>query len=310
MPKQAQSAARPRGRRKAISARNIALIYGAAPLFRAFTSATEDGYFDSGGVKIHYTVMGREGEPIVLIHGLSASVMINWRIPGIMGSLAQNYKVIGLDVRGHGKSAKPHDPEQYGVEMVDDVVRLLDHMNIAKAHIIGYSMGGMITMKLLTRHPDRFLSATVGGAGWVFEGGRIMPTLEEIAQSLETGKGFAPLFRELTLPDQPELNKIELWVINAILSMVNDVKALAAVVRGMMKLTVTEEELRANQVPTLVMIGEFDAIKEIVDPLEGVMSHAEIVVIPRTDHITAFGHPKFRKNLRRFLAAQSAAVPA
>ena len=77
-----------------------------------------------------------------------------------------------------------------------------------------------------------------------------------------------------------------------------------------MKLTVTEEELRANQVPTLVMIGEFDAIKEIVDPLEGVMSHAEIVVIPRTDHITAFGHPKFRKNIRRFLAAQSPAVPA
>jgi len=96
--------------------------------------------FDSNGVSIQYTVEG-QGEPVVLIHGLHASTDINWRAPGIIKALAENYQVIAMDVRGHGHSGKPEQEEAYGMEMVEDVIRLLDHLKIKKAHVVGYSMG-------------------------------------------------------------------------------------------------------------------------------------------------------------------------
>src|SRR6185503_733917 len=79
------------------------------------------------------------------------------------------YRVVAMDCRGHGQSGKPHDPGQYGLEMVRDVVRLLDHMQITRAHIVGYSMGGSIATQLLVKHPDRLRTVTLLGAGWAGE---------------------------------------------------------------------------------------------------------------------------------------------
>src|SRR5438067_2910932 len=121
-------------------------------------------FFDSNGVKIHYSVHGK-GEPVLLIHGFTVSYPLQWVYPGISSALAKNYQVIGLDCRGHGRSGKPHDPKKYGMEMGEDAIRLLDHLDIRSAHLVGYSMGGFITLKLLALHPDRFLTATAGGAG-------------------------------------------------------------------------------------------------------------------------------------------------
>src|SRR5208283_1518792 len=104
-----------------------------------------------------YTVAG-EGEPVVLIHGWNSSGGVNWALPGTLGLLAKDHKVITLDVRGHGLSDKPTKEEDYGPELVEDVVRLLDHLKIEKAHIVGYSMGGIMTAKFLAKHPDRALS--------------------------------------------------------------------------------------------------------------------------------------------------------
>jgi pimeloyl-ACP methyl ester carboxylesterase len=96
--------------------------------------------FDSNGVKIAYFVQG-QGEPVVLIHGWLSSAGVNWALPGISGLLAKDHQVIALDVRGHGLSDKPTKEEAYGPELVEDIVRLLDHLKIKKAHIVGYSMG-------------------------------------------------------------------------------------------------------------------------------------------------------------------------
>lgn len=127
--------------------------------------AAEDQFFDSDGVKIRYIVEG-EGEPVLLIHGFACSIHMQWGASGFLKSLAQDYRVIAYDNRGHGLSGKPHDPDKYGEEMCKDALRLLDHLDIPKAHIVGYSLGAFITNKLLVEHPDRFLSATLGGAGW------------------------------------------------------------------------------------------------------------------------------------------------
>ena len=104
--------------------------------------------FDSDGVKIAYRVDGG-GPPVILIHGLTVDADLNWRTPGITEKLAKKFQVISMDVRGHGQSGKPHDRSAYGLQLVEDVARLMDHLHFDRAHIVGYSMGGEIAVKLV-----------------------------------------------------------------------------------------------------------------------------------------------------------------
>ncbi|MBI1321234.1 MAG: alpha/beta fold hydrolase [Candidatus Hydrogenedens sp.] len=104
-------------------------------------------YFDSNGARLYYTDEG-QGEPVVLVHGFAADGHLNWRLPGVVDLLKQDYRVITLDARAHGKSAKPHEHGQYGMEMVDDIARLMDHLGIEKAHLAGYSMGGFLSLSV------------------------------------------------------------------------------------------------------------------------------------------------------------------
>jgi len=133
----------------------------------SFGADTGDSKFtDSHGVKIHYVVQG-SGEPVVLIHGLDSSIRMNWGLPGIIHLLSSRYQVIALDLPGYGESDKPADPNAYGQAWVEDVIQLMDHVGCRKAHIIGYSMGGMIALKLIVLHPDRVLSGILGGMGYM-----------------------------------------------------------------------------------------------------------------------------------------------
>ena len=265
----------------------------------------EDQSFDSNGVQIHYVVEGK-GEPVILIHGFTADIDKNWRLPGILGTLAKNYQVIAIDNRGHGKSDKPHDPQKYGIEMVEDVVRLMDHLKIKQAHVIGYSMGGIITAKLLTTHPDRLLSAVLGGHSGIRDGSRT-EFYEELASSLEQGKGITPLISVLTPKGAPKPTEDQIRERNEMVMKGNDPKALAAVTRAFRDLMVSTEKLEANQVPTLAVIGEFDPLKTGVDALQGHMGNLKVVVIKGGDHLTTLAKPEFVKSLQEFLASNSAA---
>jgi pimeloyl-ACP methyl ester carboxylesterase len=294
-----------------------AVLLGAALVLIASSAyCAEDEYFDSNGVKIHYIVAGK-GEPVVLIHGFTADINKNWRTgffpvetennaagPRIFERLAKNYQVIALDNRGHGKSDKPHDPKQYGVEMAEDVVRLLDHLRIPKAHVVGYSMGAIITAKLLTTHPDRLLSATLGGHSGIREG-EPSQFYDQLAKSLEEGKGFGPLIERLTPAGRPKPTPQMIAMANAMLAKSNDEKALAAVVRGFNELAINPDRLETNHVPTLALIGEFDPLKKGVDALQGHMGSLKIVVVKGTDHVTAISSPDFMKALSEFLREHS-----
>jgi pimeloyl-ACP methyl ester carboxylesterase len=260
----------------------------------------ERGSFDAKGVKIHYYVEG-QGEPVLLIHGFAASVQVQWELPGIVRALAKDHRVLVMDVRGHGKSDKPTDVKKYGPEMVEDAVRLLDHLKIKKAHVVGYSMGALITGKLLATHPDRLLSATLGGAGVVPAGAKMPPFVEELADSLEQGKGIGPLLLALTPPGKSKPPEALIQQANRML--VGDrAKALAAVVRSWKDLAVTKEQLRANKVPVLVLIGADDPLKQSVDLIKDDLANLKIVKIDGADHLSAFASPKFTEELRKFLA--------
>src|SRR5262245_60119497 len=136
----------------------------------------QDKFFDSKGIKIRYVESG-SGPPMVLVHGFGNTVE-TWMNAtrfgdeakslnaGPFGDLAKSYHVIAFDLRGHGKSDKPHDAKQYGPELALDIVRLLDHLHMPRAHIVGYSLGANVTSQLLTLRPDRFLTATlIAGSG-------------------------------------------------------------------------------------------------------------------------------------------------
>jgi pimeloyl-ACP methyl ester carboxylesterase len=271
--------------------------------------AAEDQYFDSNGVKIHYVVEG-QGEPVMLIHGFTASIPVQWALPGIISKLAKDYQVIALDNRGHGKSDKPRDPQQYGPEMVADVIRLLDHLKIKKAHIVGYSMGGFMTDFLLTTYPDRVITATLGGAGWAQADDARVAFMGALAESLDAGKGIGPLIDALTPAGRPKPSAEQIAGINQMVLLNNDPKALAACIRGMGRLAVTEAQLRANKVPTLALIGSDDPLKAGVDDLQKVMANLTVEVIEGADHMTAFYNAKFIGDLRNFLAAHSQAKSA
>ncbi|HEY2709256.1 MAG TPA: alpha/beta hydrolase [Caulobacteraceae bacterium] len=119
----------------------------------------------SDGVRIHWMEAG-EGVPVVLLHGYTSCCDASWFADGVAAELARDHRVIGIDARGHGRSEKPYDPDKYdGDRMPADVIEVLDHLGVKKAHFHGYSMGGGIVAHLLARHPDRFISASFGGSG-------------------------------------------------------------------------------------------------------------------------------------------------
>ena len=256
-------------------------------------------FFDSNGVQIHYTDEGA-GEPVVLVHGYAVDADSNWRIRGITQALAKEYRVIALDNRGHGLSGKPHDAGQYGVEMVKDVVRLLDHLKIEKAHVVGYSMGGYMTLKLITMFPERLLSAVPCAAGWELPTSDNVAKLEAVADSLDNGKGFWPLLVAINaIGHKP--NRLLLAVPDALMTHYNDIKAMACIMRRFADLVVTEEELRRNTVPVLSIVGAIDPLRSGVDNMIGVMANHEAFFVEGRDHMTTLYTPRYLEVLRTFL---------
>jgi pimeloyl-ACP methyl ester carboxylesterase len=232
-------------------------------LFLGATASLSAEEFDSDGVKIHYVVEGR-GEPVVLIHGLLASAAINWEWPGITAELAKDHQVIALDCRGHGLSGKPVEESQYGVQMVEDVVRLLDHLNIKKADIVGYSMGGMITMKLMVLHPERVRSAILGGMGWMADGHNLFPGIIE---------------------GSPR-------------------NAIEACILGFKDLAVSAQDVQGIKTPFIVIVGENDPLKnKFVEPLSKIRPDVPVKIVPEADHLSCVSKPEFKADIKAFLAA-------
>ena len=279
----------------------LALVF--APALRA-----QDKTFDSNGVKLAYIDQGK-GETVVLIHGFAASAAEMWTsLPfapvQFLPELAKNYRVIAPDMRGHGKSDKPHDPKKYGAEMAEDVVRLLDHLKVKKAHVVGYSMGATIAGKLLVSHPDRLLSVTFGGGGPACQPPKeFVAIIEATAVSLEQGKGIGPLVIGLTPAGQKPPTAEEAAALSGLFLAGKDQKALAAVARGMTGLQVTEMELKANRVPVRFVYGGLDPLKELAIRAGKMLDKSDAVVIEKGDHMTAFVAPQFYKAVSEFLKA-------
>ncbi len=287
----------------------IASATAFAPIARAQTAA-DDKFFDSRGVKIRYVDVGR-GEPVVLIHGFSSSLDANWGQTKVIDALAKDFRVVAFDVRGHGKSDKPHDVASYGLAVVEDVTRLMDHLGIAKAHIVGYSMGGAVTGKFITMHPDRVITAVFGGSaprlGWPAQAERDSNAL---AESLEQGHGMRPLILRLAPPNEPKPSDEAIERESRVIMGRNDPLALAAVQRGNREQAVTLAEVRALRMPLLAVVGSADPIKAGVDAFKLIKSDLNVVVIDGATHSSTRGAPgrrEFAAAIHDFIAAHRSA---
>ena len=243
--------------------------------------------FDSDGVPIAFLDEG-DGEPIVLIHGFASNIRINWLSTGWVRVLtAAGRRVIALDNRGHGDSGKLYDPEAYGMPvMARDVRRLLDHLDLPAADVMGYSMGGRITAFLASEHPQRLRSAVIGGLGDQLvkpftAAGMIVAALcaehpGDIADP--TGRAFR-LFADQTGGDR---------------------KALAACMTAGRQM-LPAERLAGLSLPVLVAVGSDDEVAGSPHALAALMANATAFSIPGRDHMTAVGDKAHKAAVLDFL---------
>jgi pimeloyl-ACP methyl ester carboxylesterase len=245
--------------------------------------------FHNGAVEIAYLDEG-EGDPIILVHGFASSKNVNWVYPTWVSELRKNgRRVLALDNRGHGESAKLYDPAQYSIPaMAGDVLALMDHLGIPQADIMGYSMGGRMTAWLGLNEPERLRSAILGGIGI---GGLIEGTGpgESVAEALE-----APSLDDVTDPvgrtfrafaDQTR----------------SDRKALAACLRGTRELMKKEEAARID-VPVLIAVGSTDNIAGSAAALGEIIPGSEVLDIPNRDHMRAVGDKVYKTGVIDFLS--------
>ena len=245
--------------------------------------------FNSAGVEIAYEVWG-QGPPILLIHGFASNRFVNWRDTGWVKVLTEaGYQVIALDNRGHGESEKLYDSAQFSAPMMaDDARRLLDHLGIAHAAVMGYSMGARITAFLTMQHPERVRCAIFAGlASRMITG---VGGAEEIGLALEAeslaevtdrdARGFR-IFADSTKSDR---------------------RALASCIRSS-RVKSKEEALAAIKVPVLVVAGELDEVAGNVEGLTSIIPGSQGVVLPKRNHMNAVGDSGYKAAVVVFLNA-------
>jgi pimeloyl-ACP methyl ester carboxylesterase len=243
--------------------------------------------FDSTGLAIAYHDEGA-GEPVLLIHGFASNARVNWVDTGWTRTLhAAGYRTIALDNRGHGRSDKPHDEAVYGADvMAEDAVRLLDHLGIPRAHVMGYSMGARIAAFLALAHPGRVRSLVFGGLGI----------------NMVRGVGGArPIAQALLAPSIDDVTNAAARTFRAFAEQTgSDLKALAAVILAA-RAKIPAVELATLKAPVLVAVGSEDVIGGSAAELGAIIPGSETFVIAGRDHMKAVGDRTFKEKVVDFL---------
>lgn len=121
-------------------------------------------YFQNNNARIYYEDVG-QGEPIIANHGLSEDTTY-WSEPGVTTALAEKYRVISIDMRGHGRTIIEGDPKGLDeITMGNDFTALADYLDIDKFHLLSHATGGMVAARYGIRHSDRLLSLILTDTG-------------------------------------------------------------------------------------------------------------------------------------------------
>ena len=243
--------------------------------------------FDSSGVEIAYLDEGA-GDPILLIHGFASNARVNWVDTGWVRLLARaGRRVIAVDNRGHGRSAKLYRLEDYGADiMADDAAGLLAHLGLARADVMGYSMGARITAFLALRHPAVVRSAIFGGLG---------------INMVRGVSGTGPIAAALEATSIDDVVNPTARTFRAFAEQTkSDLRALAACIRSS-RAPITAADVARIACPVLVAVGETDVIAGRPGDLAALIPGAEALVIPGRDHMKAVGDRVYKEAVVSFL---------
>lgn len=246
-------------------------------------------HFDSDGVDIAFLDTGGGGDkpPVLLIHGFASNIETNWVNTGWVTFLTRaGYRVLAIDNRGHGQSEKLYELVDYGAPlMAEDARRLLDHVGIGKANIIGYSMGARISAFLALTHPERVAKAVFGGLG---------------INMVRGMAGTGPIARALEASSIEEVSNPTARTFRAFAEQTkSDLRALAACIRSS-RAPITAEMVGEIAVPVMVAVGDEDVIGGSAEELAKLIPGARAYTIAGKDHNRAVGDRGFKAEALAF----------
>ena len=267
-----------------------------------------------GGVELHYEE-GGDGSPVLFVHEFAGDHR-SWE-PQVR-ALARRHRCVTYAARGYPPSDVPTDPAAYSQDLaVADALAVLDHLGMERAHVVGLSMGAFCALHLGLRHPGRALSLVVAGCGYgahpdAREGFRaesaaIAETLERAgAASFALTYGAGPARVQFQNKDRRGWE--EFVRLLAEHSAVGSALTMRGVQRERPSLYDLTGELRAMEVPTLLLVGDEDeGCLEANLMLKRTIPSAGLVVLPRTGHTANLEEPElFNRFVGDFLTAVDA----
>ncbi len=276
-------------------------------------------YADANGVKLYYVdVAGAAAgaaAPIVFVHEFAGDHR-SWEPQ--LRFFSRQRRCVAYNARGYPPSDAPADPSRYSQEIVaDDIVRVMDHLDIDKAHLVGLSMGGFAVLHAGLRNPDRARSLVVAGCGYGSERGyrtEFHRTVDAMARGFETGGtgAVADDYARSATRVQFENKDPRGWAEFRDQLREHSAAGSAATLRGYLKtrpsLYDLEESLAALTVPTLVVSGDED--EPCLDPglfLKRAIPSAGLWVLPRTGHTINLEEPEqFNRGVADFISCVEA----
>jgi pimeloyl-ACP methyl ester carboxylesterase len=240
-----------------------------------------NGMVPINDIQIYYEIHG-DGPPLILLHGgLGNAGYWEKQIP----ALSKKYKVIAMDSRGHGRSTFSEQPIGFAL-MASDVVALMDYLSIKKAHILGWSDGGIIGLDLALHHPDRLKKVIVYGANYNPSG--VRPDIGESKKFNDyiekAAKDYQTLSPDPTRWDAFMENIGQMWASEP---------------------NFTAEQLGGITVPMLILDGDNDELiyTEHTKEMARLIPTAELALVPGAGHFAAWENPEeFNKIVLKFLA--------
>ena len=233
---------------------------------------TDSGYADVNGLHLYYELHG-EGTPLVLLHGGMLTIDLNFA--GLIPTLAQRHLVIGVEMQGHGRTADI-DREITPAALAGDVVALLDHLGIDRAHVLGHSLGGAVTLELAVSHPTRVRSVVPVSASVRPEGMHedlSDPSRFATSTRMPTQQDFVD-FRDAYLRLSPHPEHFDDFLASLSRS--------AADLQGW-----SDEQLGGITAPTLIVQGDHDFVTiEHAALMQHLIPGAHLAVLPDTTHMT------------------------
>ena len=263
----------------------LALFGPAAPPLAAQATAIAprlesgtDQFFTRKDVRIRYRDVGR-GEAVVLLHGWTQRIEL---MEDIADSLADTHRVIVLDERGFGSSTKFASPSRFGLAMVDDVIALLDHLRIQRAHLVGHSMGAAVAANVALRYPNRVAAVALLAGPFFPDSAALAVATEPYVQALQRGEGLTRFILWLF----PGLPDSIATAASARSLAENDLGSLIGSLKAMGALTIPPARKPAASTRVLIAAGSDDPLLPESRDLAGRGPEATFLEVSGANHET------------------------